>query len=196
VKEFGRVLRSHAMVLALGLMLVVTQGAPDDAPRNEARVVSLSDGARPSIPGWFAAPKVNASVLGKRVGLGLLSSLGGGVVAMGFLGVGYLFTASVGGAAPILISAPFAVAALGFGAALGAAVSGRHFGADYRDALVVSLLASCLSVAAVIIGIATSIEVFVPAVIIGMLFPGVVTPLVVQLLMKDPASSGVTVAWF
>ncbi|MDP1830041.1 MAG: hypothetical protein Q8L48_42655 [Archangium sp.] len=150
-------------------------------------------------PGFFSAPRVEGDTMAGRVGMGLLfGSLLGGAVATGFLGIGGLFTALSGSAGPIIVTAPFAIASLGVGTALGAAMFGKDYGRDLADAIGVALICALVSVAAVLVMvfIGPSALTIGLAAAVGLVFPAVATPLLVQAFKNDAPEPGVAVATF
>lgn len=134
-----------------------------------------------------------------RVGMSLLfGSLLGGGIATGFLGIGGLFTALSSSAGPIIVAAPFAIASLGVGTALGAAMFGADYGRDLADAIGVALVCALVSVAAVLVMvfIAPSPLTIGLAAVLGLVFPAVATPLLVQAFKDDAPEPTIALASF
>jgi hypothetical protein len=91
--------------------------------------------------------------------------------------------------APVIVTAPFAIASLGIGTALGAALFGDDYGRDLADAIGVALVCALVSITVailVVFAFPTTIGVAI-AVSAGLLFPAVATPLLVQAFKKDAA---------
>jgi hypothetical protein len=174
-------------MLALIAALAVTQ-TPLDAPVileppltiAEPRV--LQHKAR-----FFTAPRVSGEALLARTGMAMLLGAIGGGVGIGFIGLGHLIAGLTHSVAPVMISIPFAAAALGVGTALGAALFGDDYKRDFADAIGVALMTSLISVAAAVSWwfLAPVTVVTAAVVAVAMVFPAICTPLTVQTYKPD-----------
>ena len=135
---------------------------------------------------FFSAPQVGPGALVGRVGMSVVgTAVGGGLGAL-FLLLGEAISILGGGsAAPLIIAAPFAIAALGLGAALGAALFGADYGKDLGDAVAVGLVFALVSVTAVLITLFVMPSLLLPVALGALALTAVATPLMVQVL-KPP----------
>lgn len=143
----------------------------------------------------FSSPQVDGPTLIGRMALGFLGSVGGGAVSAAILGFALIASGGGSSAAPFIIAAPFALASLGLGTALGAAAFGKYYVDDLADAVLVSMVTCLVSVALVITCLFLFPVAIVPVVIAAALFPAVATPLFVQ-VFKPADEAAVALARF
>lgn len=191
-------------MLALIAALAVSQ-TPLDAPALQEPVIleppltateprAIQHQAR-----FFSAPRVSGEALLGRTGMATLLGVIGGGVGIGFIGLGHVIQGLTHSVVPLLISIPFAAAALGIGTALGAALFGDDYKRDFADAIGVALMTSLISVAsAVSWWFLAPVTVVTAAVVsVALVFPAICTPLTVQTYKPDGAPmAGIPVATF
>jgi hypothetical protein len=179
-------------MLALIAALAVSQ-TPIDAPAVEEPLMlepPLMAAEPPAIQHqarFFTAPRVSGEALLARTGMAMLLGAIGGGVGIGFIGIGHMIRGLTQSVAPVLISVPFAAAALGVGTALGAALFGDDYKRDFADAIGVALMTSLISVAAAVSWwfLAPVTVVTAAVVSVAMVFPAIATPLTVQTYKPD-----------
>lgn len=178
-------------MLALLAAIALTQVEPlaSDAPVMEVAPPPMLTAPR-SVgrkARFFTSPRVSGEVLLGRTGMAMLLGAIGGGVGIGFIGLGHALVGLSGSVAPLLISIPFAAAALGVATALGAALFGDDYKRDFADAIGVALMSSLISVAsAVSFWFLAPVTVVTAAVVsVAMVFPAIATPLTVQTYKAD-----------
>ncbi len=157
------------------------------APETETEVEPPKLNTMGRKAGFFDAPRVGPGVLVGRIGMGLVGAAVGGGIGLGIGGLGFLISSLSGTATAFIISLPFAAIALGLGTALGAALFGADYGKNLADAVVVGFLCSLVSVTLIALSVYVVPGLFFGALIVGLVFPAVATPLLVQVFKKGDA---------